>query len=411
MDVASALWKRLEAEVVGWLTSPDVLRTLFNEARALAPILVVKERALVTRYDDVVEVLESDAFGVREIYADKMARTTGAFFLGMDPGPEYDRERTLARQAVRPGDLERIRSITRKTAADLVGAARAAGEMDAVGGFSRVIPTRIVQEFFGVPGPDDATLKRWMRQIFWEIFLNPSNDASVTRAAEASGQELAGYLRALIADRKSAVAKGAAGDDFLTRLVRQQADPANSFDDEGIRRNVGGVIVGALDTQSKAITLALDQLLRRPDALAAARQAARGGDDALLSACVFEALRFNPHNPILPRQCHKDHVVAAGTSHAREIAAGTLVYAGTLGAMFDPAKFTQPETFRTDRDPDDYMHFGRGMHTCFGERINGVVLPEAIKALVVLDGLRADEGPIVYDGPFPDRFMVEFDPT
>ena len=46
---------------------------------------------------------------------------------------------------------------------------------------------------------------------------------------------------------------------------------------------------------------ALEQLLRRPDALAGAQQAARDGDDKLLAGYFFEAMRFDPLGPALPR--------------------------------------------------------------------------------------------------------------
>jgi cytochrome P450 len=389
--------------------SPRILRLLLAEARALAPVLIEKSGALVSSFAGVTEVLTSPSFGVSEIYSQRMKDTTGAFFLGMEPGPEYERESSLARRAVRQGDIERVRSIARTTAAELVGRARArgTGTIDVVEEFSRIIPLRVVQEYFGVPGPDDAALMRWMRSIFWEIFLNQTNDAKVTAAAATSSRELRPYLLALIQARKAERAAGVQRDDYLSRLIQQQSD--GGFDDDGIRRTLGGIIVGAVDPQSKAIAHAVEQLLERPDEVEFARAAARDGDDAVLARSVYEALRFNPISPVLPRYCREDHVLGEGTAWAKSVPKGTTVFAATLAAMFDGAVIKEPNTFRRDRAPGDYLHFGLGVHRCFGDRFNDVVLPEAIKAIISLPGVRLD-GCIRYSGPFPDHLKLRFDP-
>jgi Cytochrome P450 len=86
--------------------------------------------------------------------------------------------------------------------------------------------------------------------------------------------------------------------------------------------------------------------------------------------------------------------------------------AATLSAMFDPAAMPNPRRFRTDRPVAGYLHFGHGLHTCFGRRINFVQIPELVAALVRLPGLRrapGREGRLSYDGPFPDRMILEFD--
>lgn len=404
--------QKLEAHLADWVTSPDVLRATSAAFRQFDPIVTLGERVVVFRYDDVVQVLTNDrAFGVREIYAAKMDRTTGSFFLGMEKTPQYDREVAIARAAVRGDDFARIASIVDDEAATLVERARqSGGSIDAVDDFSRLIPLRLLESYFGTPGPDRDTMKQWMRAIFWDIFLNPGDDAAVREGARVASAELRPYLVALLADRKKSLASGLRRDDFVGRLLEQQAaDP--SIDDDLILRNVGGVIVGAVDTLSKAIAHSLDQLLRRPDALASA-QRALGGDDAGIAAHAFEALRFNPHNPILIRQCHADTPVGTGTEHETVVRAGSTVVAMTLSAMFDGAVFERPDEFRSDRPAAAYLHFGRGLHTCFGERINRVVIPRALRALLGLDGLAYREGSsgaIAYDGPFPERMPLSFD--
>ncbi|MFZ5893056.1 MAG: cytochrome P450 [Myxococcota bacterium] len=401
----------IEAKLGQWLASPDTLRAISTGLRRHSPILVVGERAIVTRHADVLEVLRNDRdFGVTEIYAARMERTTGAFALGMEDGEQYRREAGFIRAAVRADDLELVRGLVDASCDALLQRVRSSGHIDAVAQFTHVIPIVLLQEYFGLVGPESPTLARWMRTIFWEIFLNFSDIEEVRESAAHSSVELASCLRELIAQRKQELAEQRLQrDDFLSRLVRLQAE--HGADDECIRRSFGGVIVGSVDTQSKAMCNALDQLLRHPEALQAAEAAAREGNEALLSEYVWEALRFNPHNPILTRHCRNGATLAKGTERETQIPPGTTVYAVTLSAMFDEAVFEHPEEFRIGRPRESYIHFGFGQHRCFGEPFNRVVVPRALMHLLRLPRLRIGMGGwsrIQFEGPFPQSFPLEF---
>jgi cytochrome P450 len=406
--------EQIQAAIANWFTSSETLRAASAHLRAHVPIVEVGDRVAVFKYDDVIEVLaRNDRFGVSEIYAAKMERTTGAFFLGMEDTQQYRREAQIARHAVRSDDGPRIAQIASEAARELLAKVAPRGTFDAVGEFSHLIPVRLLASYFGTPGPDVVTMQRWMRAIFWDIFLNPNDDPSVCEKSRVASAEVTPYLAGLIAERKRALDSGQrVADDFVTRLLMQQKEDS-SIDDDLIRRDISGIIVGAVDTQSKAIAHSIDQLLRRPDALESARRAALADDDASVAAHVWEALRFNPHNPVLFRHCHADTMVAAGTDRQKVIAKGETVIAMTLSAMFDPDALDRPDEFSTSRPLSAYLHFGHGQHTCFGERINLIVVPLAVKALLKLPNLRYAEGAngaIEYEGPFPDRMMLSFDP-
>ncbi len=360
----------------------------------------------------MVEVLKQNQnFTVTDIYAAKMKRTSGEFILGMEDTPQFRREAGILHAAVKMEDIARIQKFDAQKSKEMVDQASSAKRMDVAGGLFRVVPARLVQDYFGVPGPDLDTLMRWTRTIFWEIFLNLGNDPTVASTADSSSAEIKVYLDSLIAARK-AQNLSEIPDDFLGRLLKMQADPATSLDDEGVRRNIGGVIVGAVDTTSTAASQALDELLNRPEQLAGARQAALDGNDPLFLQYVYEALRFHPLNPLIMRHSEKDYTLAAGTKRQTVIPGNREVFAMTFGAMFDPDRFPDPNAFKIDRPLQDYLIFGYGQHRCFGEPINKIQLPELLKSVVRLKGLRrakGDEGQLHYNGPFPDRLVVEFD--
>jgi cytochrome P450/glutathione S-transferase len=396
--------------LLNFAIQPAILRPVFAVLRRVSPILLLGKHAIVTRNPDVIEVLtRNTAFTIRQINAPKIDQIDGPFILGMDASPQYDREKATLHEAVRRDDLEGIRQFVAQSANELISAARVHGRIDVVNGYARVVPVRLVASYFGMPGPDDPTMMRWMRDIFHYIFADLTNGKDVTHDALNSDRELHQHMDAQIAIRKSQLPGG--GDDVLGRLLALRDAAHPWLDDHAVRRNLAGVIVGAVDTTSKFVTLAIDELLRRPAMLAGARECALKNDIEAVRHYAWEAVRFNPHHPLQVRYCEQATQVAQGQSRAKTIPAGSTVYIATLSAMFDDEVFTQPNEFDPQRQTD-YLHFGYGMHTCFGIAINGIQIPELLAALLRLPNLRrapGSAGRILYDGPFPNRLVLKFD--
>jgi len=197
----------------------------------------------------------------------------------------------------------------------------------------------------------------------------------------------------------------------LTRLVRLRHGDSWVLDEDGVRRNIGGVIVGALETVNKAFVQAFDQRASRAGALEQAKQAVREENDAAVLDAVMEAMRFNPQNPFLYRLCEEDYTLARATDRETTIGAGTLVFAATSAAMRDPAFVPSPEEFRLGRPPENQLFFGHAWHGCFGQHVAPVEFLEMAKPLLRLDGLRraaGAEGQIRFDGPYPTSLWVEW---
>jgi cytochrome P450 len=208
----------------------------------------------------------------------------------------------------------------------------------------------------------------------------------------------------LLAERRASDIQGK--DDVMGRLLRmQRAGEAAGLDDDVLCRTLMGLVIGMVETTSQAAIQALLVLLSRPDALANIAAAAKADDDDALSHLVFEALRFRPINPMVVRVAKEDYRLAAGEPHQTLIRKGTVVFALTWSAMFDPRVLEAPEEFRPDRPDYHYLHFATGRHACFGRYISWIQIPQILKPLLKLDGLRATGAP-EYDGTFPQKLMV-----
>jgi cytochrome P450 len=379
----------------------------FEHLREHHPIVSTRPLAVVTLADDVREVLgDFESFTVA-LYAPKMEAITGPFILGLDDTPLYRRDHAALRAAVRADDLPHVERIVGDTARERVAAA-AGGTIDVVTELVEPAVTRAIGDYFGTPGPDPATLVRWATNLFEDIFVNVGNLTSVHDRALDDAAQMRPYVDGVVGDRKAAIERGDdVPDDVLTRLLRQE--PPGALEDVSIRHNLIGLIAGWIPTVSKAFTLAVEELLHRPAELRSAQQAARAGDRDTVAAYVWEAMRFRPQNWSLLRKCAADRTIAAGTDREATIEAGAVVVAATLSAMHDERAVEAPDKFRPGRPWSDYMHFGHGLHECFGEQINRVQLPALAMALFErgeLSRAPGDAGEVKWRGDFPSGLRV-----
>jgi cytochrome P450 len=383
----------------------------FAHMRKHNPIVTAGPTTIVTLNEDVKEVLGDPKRFTVALYGPKMEAITGPFILGIDPGPLYDHDHAAMDRAVRREDMEGLGDAIYGYARELVAAAD--GQIDLVSQLADPAIVRSISAYFGTSGPDAETQARWARDVFAELFINVGNLPTVRARALASAAEWRAHLDGLIDARKAELEAGEdVPDDVLTRLLRLQSEGEPNFHDISIRHNILGNITGWVPTISTCLALAIEELLDREDELERAQDAARAGDRALVGAYVFEASRFRPQNFALLRYVPRDTVIAAGTDRAEEVKAGSTVFAATLSAMHDPAAIDEPEAFRVDRPWSDYMLFGHGLHTCYGQQIVRNQLPALATALLEgprIKRARGGDGDMKWDGAFPSAFSVRFD--
>ncbi len=184
------------------------------------------------------------------------------------------------------------------------------------------------------------------------------------------------------------------GSDVMGMLLR-----GGALDDDGVRRNVGGMLVGSIDTTASCVAKIVAMIGRDP---ALGRRVAADVDDPeRLAGWCREALRRWPHNPLVMRQAQADTVLA-GT----QVRAGDKMILWTQAAMLDATTFPRPGTARADRPQGAYLHFGAGLHPCGGRAVNAFQIPLLVGALV-RRGI-ASVGKVGWAGPFPAHMTVRF---
>jgi cytochrome P450 len=341
---------------------------------------------IAARHEDVRAVLARDLdFIIAPINAARIDTVNGPFVLGMDRGPALEVERRALYSALAAVDQDALRHAAQVDADALLDGAVAC---DALGGYARIVAGRTAMRLFGIRPADEPLYLDVVRAIFAHTFLNLGGDAVI----EARAVKAAGAMRAWFTDEIAARrASGKFGTDMMGGLLAQ-----GMLDDDGVRRTLGGMLVGSIDTTSGCVARILT-VVAKDHHLRTAMLAARS--DATLYAYCLEALRRWPHNPIVMRQAAAATVLAG-----RVIAAGDKIFVWTQAAMQDRAMFPEPSRMRPDRDPRGYVHFGGALHVCAGRDGNSWQIPLLIRALLARDFKR--DGTMLWAGPFPDVLPI-----
>jgi cytochrome P450 len=407
------------------MNHPTPLRVVLGVLRRFRPTTIVGKVAVVTRGDDVRDVLHRlPDFGNAEVLSPKMP--WGPFVANLDVPAEHDSQRALL-ETVMVADTDV--AVIRRNAVEICKARleavrRRGNEIDMVSDLCEPVVVDMVQRYFGLPVTGaPGVVARQLSHIAGMVMIEPPAGSKQWNDAQAAMTE----LTATISRKIEQVPKPAQSDDLISRLVERIRSGHNVppwFDAAWIRRHITGLIVFGGGTCVRAATQALDRLLEYPEGLREAREIAlqleRG--DALsedtrdhlrgrLLQIIYEGLRFRPMLPLLPRHVPREAVIAKGTARARSAPSGCLLLAPPIAAMHDPRDFPEPDAFNTQRCPRDYIHFGFGPRLCVGKYIADTLFVEIFRSVLSLGELRrvADSrGRLKYDGPAVKSLVVTF---
>lgn len=392
------------ALTTGWIRTDT--RPFFAELRERRPIFSTPAYTFVTRYRDVIEVLDRDDVYTVQIYAAKMDPSVGPTMLARDRQPLNWRHKSIMRTMMPREESPRVRGIIADIAQSVLSNVKPGGRLELINDLARYVPYQVVSRYFGFPGPDQATIYRWSKATQTAFFKNLQNDPAPQQAAVAAGQEMSKYIAELIGG--GAVPK----DTVVGRLLNTAYPDGVGLNQQEMISNICALLVGSMETTQQAIAQALEQILLRPPVMTAAVEAARAQNYSVLAAIVWEALRFNPINPLLFRVVGTDTVLAAGTSRETRLRAGTLVFACTASAMWDGDEIENPDMFVPGRPSYHYLHFGYKAHECLGIYIGEEMVIETIRCLLLRGPrlIEGDEGKIDFkNGPFPEAFHIVLD--
>ena len=391
--------------------------SFFRELRTRRPILVTPDCTLVTRFDDVREILTMYKIFTVRPYVPKMDN----YLMAHDDDALHTREKSLMQFMLNRDDLPQVRNMVADIAKGILGQCN--GKIEVVNHFCRMVPAILVQKYFGLTGARSEGLIEWSYWNQYDTFHNqpfdllpPESSQRITDRHNETSKKLGSFITMLIAKRLLAVKIEKwtfstiirLQDDIVTRMLRTSFAKALDIDIKRLGINAGGLLIGAIETTSQAVAQVLQYLFQHTDCLAKAKAAAQKENPSELDGIVWEALRFVPITPYLFRTTVSDYTAAKGTDHETVLRAGTYVLPVTLSATFDERAFDSPEEFIPQRNWYNYFHFGFGSHECLGRYVGMVMIPEMVRQVMLMKNIEP-EGNIDYkSGPFPESYDLSW---
>ncbi|MFF5566167.1 cytochrome P450 [Streptomyces sp. NPDC012623] len=352
------------------------------------------EASLLTRYDDVKQVLSDPRF-TRQLDADDAARLSdtesgGVFNSEMSRtipqgGEPHQRWRRMVSKwftarrmaALRPG----IEAMAERLIDDMVESGHPA-DLKAALGFP--LPVWVICDLLGVPDSDRDRFAHWSDAL---LNLTRYTQAEV----DAAQAEFADYMGAHVAAKRAE-----RGDDLLCALMDATgADGYRMSDEELVATGLALLIAGHETTANmigKMAAMLLSDRSRWERLLA---------DRSLVRSAVEEVLRLDANPGIgMPRYIGEDTEVAGVV-----LPRGTTVMCSMGSANRDEEVFEGAGEMTLGRTPNVHLAFGAGAHSCLGQALARTELQAVLDVLlrrlptlelaVTVEDLRPLEGLVV----------------
>jgi unspecific monooxygenase len=265
--------------------------------------------------------------------------------------PEHTRLRRPVARVFARGHVERLRPRVGDLARQLLDEVDPAG-FDVIGQYAEPLPVLVIAELLGVPSSYVPQLRDWSQAIVRMYEADPPTD--VVDAAVSSATEFAGLVRELVRERRAHPQ-----DDLLSDLATTELSEDEMVASAVLLLNAGH------EASVNVFGNGLTAMLRR---------GLRPGPDVALS--VEEMLRFDSALQLFERTALEPVDVGGVT-----VEQGQKIAVLLGSANRDPAVFDEPDELRVDRDPNNHVAFGVGVHFCLGAPLARMELAESVSAL------------------------------
>jgi cytochrome P450 len=267
--------------------------------------------------------------------------------LGSDP-PTQTRLRRLVSRDFTPRRIRELEPRIREIANNLIDAAERNAAFEVMADLANPLPVMVISDLLGVPPGDYQQFKDWSDKVVEADNTLPG--MPMPDEIKTAFTELKAYFIAEIARRRKNP-----GTDLISALVVAH-DEAEALSADELLQFVVLLLLAGNETTTNLIGNGMLALSRNPGAMAALRS-----KPELMRGAIEEMLRYDGPVQSTFRTATRDTEVG-GTP----IAAGMGVFVIIAAANRDPAKFSDPEKFDIERESNEHVAFGEGIHFCIG---------------------------------------------
>lgn len=332
---------------------------------------------LITRYDDIVEVLSRPASYTSAVLiatGENLSPEARAILgpgpilrdspLNTDP-PVHTRLKRLLQYGFQPARIARLEPRIREITNALIDGFIKDGRVDLVDRFAYPLPVQVILSMMGVPPEDMEQVKRWSSDLFALIFAQVPPEAQPALAHSVVAYRA--YCTRLIEQRRQEPQ-----EDLTSYLVHAEPGGEPLTTEELVPLLGGSLLAAGHETTTAQLTMTVKNLLEEPERW---RQLLE--DRTLIPKAVEECLRLESAASGLARTALEDVVVG-----------GVLLPKGSRllllynAANRDEAQFPEPDSYSLERKSLQHLAFGRGIHFCLGAQLARLELRIALEQLI-----------------------------
>ncbi|RFB96364.1 cytochrome [Rhizobium leguminosarum bv. trifolii] len=299
--------------------------------------------------------------------------------LELEP-PEHTRLRTLVNRAFVSRHVEKMKPELAELANRLIDGFADQGEVELLSAFADIIPVTMIARMIGIPEEMGPQLLAWSH-AYVRMYMFGRTRAQEDEA-ERAAKEFSDYVRTVIAERRAEPR-----DDLLTHMIHTEHKGQYLTEEELISTTIVLLNAGHEATVHQIGNSVRTILESGSDPATLFR------DEATTERTVEETLRICAPVHIFQRWALEPAEID-GVSFQR----GDKVSLILAAANLDPAKFSDPLTFRPDRNEAANLSFGAGIHFCIGAPLARLELNVVLPILFArLAGLKLAKTPVVKD--------------
>ncbi|MGW6398203.1 cytochrome P450 [Streptomyces sp. NPDC055134] len=337
--------------------------------------------------------ISSDARNLASTTRDPLAQSTQGesalppSFLRLDP-PEHDRLRRMTNRPFGPPHsphrVDGMREELHGIVSGLIDDIGDPGRIDLVDQFSYPFPVTVICRLLGVPREDEARFHTWADTIAASLDPDPDADpAERGKVAQDARMQLGMYLAGLVEERRKNP-----GEDMLSALATAKGEDGAMTTME-LLSTAALLLIAGHETTVNLVTNGMLTLLRNPDVLERLR-----ADPRLAVPIVEELLRFEPPVQLVPQRTTLADIEVRGVT----IPKGASLWLVLASGNRDPQRFEDPDRFDPDRQDNQHLGLGSGIHSCFGAPLARLEAQFALSELA-----RRLENPRLLEDPPPYR--------
>ena len=275
-------------------------------------------------------------------------------------GPRHAGLRAVLARGFSSAMMNRVVDTMRVAARRLVDAAAAQGECDFALAVAAQVPLAVTCDLLGVPESDRAQILRATSGA-----LAADGERPTQLGTWSAKNEILLYFADLAQVRRERP-----GDDLISLLVTATVD-GRPLTAQEVVFNCYSLVLGGDETTRYAMVGGLHAFMEHPEQW---RRFTTG--EVSVASAVEEILRWTTPTLHAGRSATTDVLL-----HGRLIEAGDVVTIWNASANRDERRFTRPERFDIDRNPNPHLTFAQGPHYCIGATLARQELTAVISGL------------------------------